>query len=171
MPLRPSSSPEAAGGPDLLLYRDIDYGNLVHFNMLDTRQYREPSPDPGRGGRKADTADPEVTNDMIGHEQETWLFGCLGDSSARWNVIGNQIGMFDYQSGPFGNIMGWDGHGYGRDRIARFLDDSRPSNPVVLTGDLRCSWAADLKAYYPDENSDTVGAEFIGTSISAGLGQ
>ena len=66
---------------------------------------------------------------------------------------------------------GWDDHGYARDRIARFLDDNRPSNPVVITGDLHCSWVADLKAYYPDENSATVGTEFIGTSITSGLGE
>jgi len=47
MPLRPSASPQVAGGPDLHIYRDIDYGNLAHFNMLDTRQYREPPPTPG----------------------------------------------------------------------------------------------------------------------------
>jgi alkaline phosphatase D len=108
---------------------------------------------------------------MIGHDQETWLLDRLVGSGARWNVIGNQIGMFDYQSGSDGNIMGWDDHGYGRDRIMRFLDDFRPSNPVVITGDLHCSWVADLKAYFGNEDSDTVGTEFIGTSITSGLGE
>jgi alkaline phosphatase D len=50
------------------------------------------------------------------------------------------------------------------------LDDRRPSNPIVITGDLHCSWVFDLKAYYPDEDSDTVGTEFVGTSIASGLG-
>ena len=79
--------------------------------------------------------------------------------------------MFDYQAGSDGNIMGWDDHGYARDRITRYLDDRRPSNPVIITGDLHCSWASDLKAYYPDENSTTVGTEFVGTSITSGLGE
>ena len=172
MPLRPSASPAfESGSLNLSLYRDINYGDLAHFNMLDTRQYRGGAPDPERGSRTTDTADPDAANDMIGHDQETWLLDRLVGSGARWNVIGNQIGMFDYQSGSDGNIMGWDDHGYGRDRIMRFLDDFRPSNPVVITGDLHCSWVADLKAYFGNEDSDTVGTEFIGTSITSGLGE
>jgi alkaline phosphatase D len=63
--------------------------------------------------------------------------------------------------------MGWDQHGYTRDRIMRFLADNRPSNPVVITGDLHCSWVSDLKSDFSDENSATVGTEFVGTSLSA----
>ena len=37
MPLRRSSMPQ---GPDMPLYRRLTYGNLVEFNILDTRQYR-----------------------------------------------------------------------------------------------------------------------------------
>jgi alkaline phosphatase D len=172
MALRPTASPHYAEGPDLLLYRTISYGDLAQFHMLDTRQYRGEAPDPESDiGGDVDTADPKIANDMVGHEQETWLLDHLESSGARWNVIGNQIGMFDYQAGEDGNMMGWDDHGYARDRIMRFLDDFRPSNPVVITGDLHCSWVSDLKAYYPDENSATVGTEFIGTSITSGLGE
>ncbi|HVE99801.1 MAG TPA: alkaline phosphatase D family protein [Rubrobacteraceae bacterium] len=172
MPLRPSASPQAAEGANLLLYRDVTYGDLAQFNMLDTRQYRGEPPDPeSDNGGDVDTADPEIASDMVGKEQETWLLDRLASSGARWNVIGNQIGMFDYQAGDDGNMMGWDDHGYARDRIMRYLDDYRPFNPVVITGDLHCSWVSDLKAYYPDENSATVGTEFIGTSITSSLGE
>jgi hypothetical protein len=51
------------------------------------------------------------------------------------------------------------------------LDDRRLSNPIVITGDLHCSWVSDLKAYYPNVDSDTVGTEFVGTSITLGLGE
>ena len=43
---------------------------------------------------------------MLGHEQEYLLYDTLDSSGARWNVVGNQIGMFDYQSGSDGNVMG-----------------------------------------------------------------
>jgi alkaline phosphatase D len=89
---------------------------------------------------------------MLGHEQEYLLYDTLDSSGACWNVVSNQIGMFDYQSGSDGNVMGWDDHGYGRDRVTRFLDDRQPSNPIVITGDLHGSWVSDLKAYYPDED-------------------
>jgi alkaline phosphatase D len=172
MPLRPSASPLAAEGPDLLLYREITYGDLARFAMLDTRQYRGEPPDPeAEGTIENETFDPLALNDMIGHDQEKWLVDGIDSSVARWNIIGNQIGMFDYQSGSDGNIMGWDDHGYARDRIMNYLAKRRPSNPVVITGDLHCSWVSDLKADFHDENSDTVGTEFVGTSITSGLGE
>jgi len=37
MPLRRRSLPS---GPDLLLYRRLNYGGLASFHVLDTRQYR-----------------------------------------------------------------------------------------------------------------------------------
>ena len=40
---------------------------------------------------------------------------------------------------------------------------------MVITGDLRCSWVSDLKAYFRDEES--VGTEFVGTSITVSLGE
>jgi alkaline phosphatase D len=141
--------------------------------MLDTRQYRGEPPDPETDGYLEEqyAFDPNMGDQMIGHEQEEWLVETLEGSNAQWNVIGNQIGMFDYQSGLQGNIMGWDDHGYARDRIMRYLDTRRPSNPVVITGDLHCSWVSDLKADFSDENSETVGTEFVGTSITSGLGK
>ena len=80
--------------------------------MLDTRQYRGEPPDPETDGYPEEqyAFDPNMGDQMIGHEQEEWLVETLEGSNARWNVIGNQIGMFDYQSGLQGNIMGWDDH-------------------------------------------------------------
>jgi len=114
---------------------------------------------------------PRAQDDMIGTDQEAWLFETFDVSEARWNVIAQQIVMFTYASGKEGDIMGWDDHGYARDRIMLHLDRARPSNPVVITGDLHCSWVSDFKANYRDENSDTVGTEFVGTSITSGLGE
>ena len=171
LPLRPYTDPSVRGVPDAPLYRRFYYGDLAQFSILDTRQYRGEPPDPETEGESnPDSADPDVANSLIGQEQESWLFEGLG-SEYRWNVIPQQIGMFDYASGSEGNLMGWDDHGYARDRIMRYLDDYRPSNPVVITGDLHCSWVSDLKAYFPDENSATVGTEFVDTSITSGLGE
>ena len=41
MPLRKSSLPV---GPDMTLYRRLRFGDLVEFNVLDTRQYRSDQP-------------------------------------------------------------------------------------------------------------------------------
>jgi hypothetical protein len=63
---------------------------------------------------------------MIGREQETWPFETFTTSEASWNVIAQQIDMFDYSSGSEANIMGWDVHGYAHDRIMYFQDCARP---------------------------------------------
>ena len=66
------------------------------------------------------------------------------------------------------NVDAWDGYVAERDRLLRLLDTRQVRNPVVLTGDLHANWAAELKADFDDPSSSTVGAEFVGTSISSG---
>ena len=61
----------------------------------------------------------------------------------------------------------WDGYPADRDRLMTFLHDRRPSNPVVVTGDLHTNWVNDLKLDFERPASPTVGTEFAGTSISS----
>jgi len=111
---------------------------------------------------------------MTGEAQERWLLDGLRRSKARWNVIAQQTMMaqFDYDTGPGESINSdqWDGYVPARDRIMRALDDSGPSNPVVLSGDWHSSWVNDLKRNVDDPASATVATEFVGTSISSGCG-
>jgi alkaline phosphatase D len=48
------------------------------------------------------------------------------------------------------------------------VQKSRIPNLVVLTGDVHANYAAELKADFDDPLSDTIGTEFVGTSISSG---
>ena len=52
--------------------------------------------------------------------------------------------------------------------VLRFLADRKPSNPIVITGDIHSSWVSDLKVKWKDENAPVVATEFVGTSISSG---
>jgi alkaline phosphatase D len=61
----------------------------------------------------------------------------------------------------------WDGYVGARNRILGFLHQRRPSNPVVITGDIHSSWVCDLKADFAEPSSATVGTEFVGTAISS----
>ncbi len=61
----------------------------------------------------------------------------------------------------------WDGYVAARQRLLSFLADQRPSNPVVITGDIHSSWVCDLKTDFADAASPTVGTEFVGTSITS----
>jgi alkaline phosphatase D len=66
------------------------------------------------------------------------------------------IGLLFIPAGTGGWIAGWV---FVALLCGVTLDDRRPSNPIVITGDLHCSWVFDLKAY------------FVGTSIASGLGE
>jgi len=71
--------------------------------------------------------------------------------------------------GPAGlfNVDQWDGYVAQRRRLSQFLAERRPSNPVIITGDIHSSWALDAKLDYDDPGSPTVASEYVGTSISS----
>ena len=168
LPLRPSSMP---AGAQLPLYRRLGWGNLAELSVLDTRQYRTDQPcGDGLQPLCAEALDAAAT--MAGPEQERWLLEGLDASPARWNVIAQQVMMarLDLKPGPEQQFImdHWSGYPAARDRILNFLALRRPSNPVVITGDIHSSWVADLKADWDDPGSATVGTELVGTSISSG---
>ncbi|MEO0489854.1 MAG: alkaline phosphatase D family protein [Cyanobacteria bacterium J06659_2] len=173
MPLRAASM---ARGAFLQLYRRLSFGNLVTFNVLDTRQYRTDQPCDDTFGPRCDGAfDPEAT--MTGNRQESWLLSGLNRSTARWNVIAQQtmfaqydFGNSQFLPGDFFNPDQWDGYVSQRDRIIQFLKARKPSNPIVITGDIHSSWVHDIKTDFDSPASETVGTEFIGTSISSSFG-
>ncbi|WP_190816050.1 alkaline phosphatase D family protein [Saccharopolyspora pogona] len=170
LPMRPEQQPH---GPEALMYRRIRFGRLAEFSVLDTRQYRS---DQALGdGRKApagEVYDPART--MTGPAQEQWLLQGLSESAAKWNVIAQQTIMaaFDYDLGPgqIVNLDQWDGYPAARSRILDFIDQRRPSNPVVLSGDWHTHWVNDLRTDFTDPASETIATEFVGTSISSGAG-
>lgn len=61
----------------------------------------------------------------------------------------------------------WDGYKADRDEVLQALATFAPSNPVVITGDWHRNAGYDLEADFADPESQTVGAEIVGTSISS----
>lgn len=173
MPLRAAS---IARGPYLQLYRRLNFGNLVSFNVLDTRQYRTDQPcGDVFGPRCEESFDPAAT--MTGARQERWLLSGLARSRAQWNVIAQQtmFSQFNFGNSPVApadlfNADQWDGYVAQRDRLIQFLEARKPSNPVVITGDIHSSWVHDIKTDFDNPESATVGTEFVGTSISSSFG-
>ncbi len=168
MPLRLTSLPK---GSQLQLYRNLPFGSLAQFSVLDTRQYRTDQPCGDRTGAPCEGVfDPKAT--ILGAAQEAWLKQSLDKSPARWNVIANQVLMarIDRAPGPEEAVSTdqWSGYEACRDRMMHFLADRKPSNPIVITGDIHSSWVSDLKVNWKEETSPAVATEFIGTSISSG---
>ena len=166
MPVRKSSLPR---GADMQIYREIAFGNLANFFVLDTRQYRTDQPC-GDGNKPpcAESMDPHAT--LLGAKQKSWLKGGLTSSPTRWNVLAQQVMVapVDRQAGETVRMSmdQWPGYEVERREMLKFLDDAKIKNPVVITGDIHSNWANDL--HVGDAESKLVATEYVGTSISSG---
>lgn len=131
-------------------------GDLISFNILDTRQYRDPV---------AATDDPAAgeSANMLGVEQEQWLFERLEQSQAQWNIVVNSVTVASIAD----STDQWDGFPAARRRLMEQL--AKVSNPVVLTGDIHQHCAAELWAdpTVSVEDSEPVAVELIATSIAS----
>ena len=95
MPIRPIDDQH------IKIYRQFDFGNLVQLTMLDTRiiardqqlDYANYMTATGLNIAKfqADLTNPART--LMGYTQRDWLLGKLQQSTATWNVLGQQILM------------------------------------------------------------------------------
>lgn len=168
MPLRRRSLPTPV---HLQLYRQIDFGQLLSLNVLDTRQYR--SNQVCRGGYLEacpDRFDPHRS--LLGIKQEAWLFERLAASKTTWNVLAQQVPMFSLDQAAAGmgryHMDKWDGYDATRERLFQTLEQQATANPVILSGDVHTHWAADVKARPDDPTSATLGAELTASSITSG---
>lgn len=167
MPLRRSAQPH---GPDLLLYRRLEYGQLASFHVLDTRQYRTDQPQ-GDGTKPPSPVLMDPRGTLMGARQRQWLYDGLDRSPAAWNAIAQQILMarVDLVPGPdIGFSMDkWSGYEFERRSLLRHLHDHKTVNPVVLSGDFHRNFANNLIVDFDDLDSAVVASEFLGTSISS----
>ncbi len=169
MPIR---LPVGRQGPNMPIHRRLRFGKLMEMSVLDTRQYRS---DQACGdGRKLSCAEHQDTSrTLLGAAQKDWLYNSLATTDATWNVLAQQIMMASLRSrDENGNELWpmdiWDGYPYERNELLHYMDEVGTPNPVVLTGDIHSNWAADLKLDFDNQNSKTVGSEFVGTSITSG---
>jgi len=168
MPLRKATMPR---GPNMKLYRKVQYGRLANFYVLDTRQYRTDQPnDDGNKDLVGKVFDSQAT--MLGEKQEGWLMSNLLHTKATWNVLAQQVMMARVNRGEGENRMfsmdQWPGYDVSRTRLLRFFNDRKVPNPVVLTGDIHTNWVNDLRVNFDDPKSPVVGTEFVGTSMTSG---
>ncbi len=153
---------------DLPIYRNLTWGTLASFFVLDTRQYRS---DQACGGATlaplcAEALDPART--MLGAAQEQWIANGLTSSAALWNVVAQQVVMaYTPLVGQF-NLDQWDGYPAARDRLLELFGRPEVRNPLVLTGDIHASGAGRLLADYDNpDTSAVVGHELVGTSVTS----
>ncbi len=166
MPLRRSALPS---GPDMRLYRRLEFGRLARFHVLDTRQFRSDQLEPILQPPRAAHLDPQRT--ILGDRQREWLFDGLAHSPAAWNVLAQQVpvGRIDRTGGPeIGLSMDkWAGYEFERRRLLRHFHERKIANPVVITGDVHCNWASELPLDFDGLDGRSAGVEFVGTSITS----
>lgn len=147
------------------LYRKITYGNLLNLYMLDTRlEGREEQ----IGATDPETNNPDRT--ILGLDQYNWLSTELGNSTAQWNILGQQVMMAPLKA--FGAVLNtdqWDGYPAERTKLYNHILDNNIQNLVVLTGDIHTSWANDLPhvGYNSSTGAGSAGVEYVITSVTS----
>jgi alkaline phosphatase D len=169
---QPVRVPRARSWADLNIQRTLDWGDLARFWVMDTRQHRSDQAC-GDGTREVPCgawADPART--MLGEAQERWLLDGMGASTARWQVLAQQVMMAPFDGDPGDAVAHamdpWSGYPAARDRLLRGVAERAPGRTVVLTGDIHSNWVNDLRSGFDRPDRPVVATEFVGTSISSG---
>lgn len=184
-------------------YRRFRFGNLMDLFMLEDCVLARDEPisaadtftgTPGEQivfEEKGAFASPK--RQILGPEQEAWLFNGLRQSSAQWRLIGQGTMMAQLKLQGETNAAGtskylnhyqWDGYAAARNRMFRCFsgDPARGlpavDNAVVLSGDIHSGWAADLTpdpnnadvasgGYDPATGAGSLAVEFVCSSITS----
>lgn len=183
MPVRLNGTAALSDGARL--YRNLSYGRLADFTMLDLRSYRDEQANPG-----PETADPDRT--ITGRQQMDWLKKSLSASDAQWKLLGTSVmiaplavgalpsavtDVLSQLTGPLGapipaelgiNADQWDGYTDDRRELFDHIVDEDITGIVCLTGDIHTNWANELPVdtgTYP--LTGTVGVEFVINSVTS----
>ncbi len=168
---QPLRRPQRPNGPDARLYRRLQFGQLAQFDILDTRQYRSDQAY-GDGWHTPGPESEDPGRTLTGAAQERWLIDGWRQSTARWNVVPQQVTFSERRNatGPGYQVSmdAWDGYAASRARVLAGAESAGVDNLVVLTGDVHVHYAFDIKKDFKDPDSRTAGVEFVTTSIASG---
>jgi len=158
------------------IYREITWGTLATFLMLDGRQYRSDQPGDNTpadfGPVVKGMFDPEAT--MLGANQEAWLDERLAESTAKWTFMAQQT-VFSDVNGSVGlglpadglyNYDSWDGYWVPRQRLTSAITSKQVRNPVILTGDFHCNLAFNVLESWPDPQNFSSMKECIDATLT-----
>ena len=150
------------------IFRGFDYGDLLRIQVLDTRQQRTRQECGGEAPGPVCAEFPSAEGEMLGADQERWLFERLLASDARWNVLAQQVVFSPTPIGSMLNFDQWDGYPIARQRILDFLAQVQIRNPVVLSGDVHAAGIGFTPRQALDFSSAPLASEFVATGLSSG---
>ena len=160
------------------IYRRFPIGDLADLIMIDVRSYRDRQATP-----------PEMYDtdrELLGPDQERWLFDRLSQSTARWTLIGNPIMVGQVYShllpewlweplAELGMLAEdaynaqpdqWDGYPAARERLFSHIRREQLKNVVFLAGDVHTGWAVDIKED-PTDRIEPLAVEFVTPSVTS----
>jgi alkaline phosphatase D len=150
------------------IYRRFTYGNLADVQMLDTRVEE-------RDKQASSVNDPALRDSsrvLLGDTQRQWMFSNMTSSTARWQILANQI-MFS-QEGVAPSLDSWTGYPGERAKVIKGLQGLSSKNNIILLGDTHRSWAFDLTErphdtsyYQPLTGKGTFGVEWGTPSVAS----
>jgi alkaline phosphatase D len=169
---QPVRLPASRDWANLSITRTLNWGALVQFWVLDTRQYRSDQAC-GDGTKQVPCGNwSDPTRTLMGDRQEKWLLDGISASHSRWQMLANQVMMapLDSQPGPGErhSMDQWSGYPIARDRLLGELAKRAPNRTIVVTGDIHSNWVNELRSSFSRPDAPMIGAEFVGTSISSG---
>ena len=155
------------------IWRKLAFGDLADLILLDTRLWaRDVTTDVIAG--PAPPLDP--TRTLLGDDQAVWLEQQIGESAARWKLIGQQVMITNLylNADTLVNEDQWMGYPASRERLLNYLRTSAAEDVIILTGDIHTSWAAELAInpndpveYDPTTGDGAVGVEFVAPAITS----
>jgi alkaline phosphatase D len=134
------------------IYRQVSYGALADFFILDTRSYRDPNVNWDPHPR---TTEPKT---MLGAEQFAWLQAGLEASTATWTFIVTSVPLAYPTGWPQPEVDGRDGWADFKERsgfetellsLVYFIESHDLQNVVFLAGDTHWPFAI---SYDPDRD-------------------
>lgn len=155
------------------IYRKFVWGDLFESYHLESRLLARDEQIPGTGS--VSVTDPAVLDTnrrLLGVEQMGWLQNGMSNSGAQWQILAQQVMVAPLLINAIvttniANTDQWDGYPAERDRLYNYIMNNNIQNVVVLTGDIHTAWANDLPLPNYNNGANSVGVEFVGTSITS----
>jgi alkaline phosphatase D len=169
-------------GPDeepFRTYRQLGWGDLVDFPLLDVRQYRDVLIDANDPSGILPTTDTDLPSgaaifdpdrSCLGPTQKAWLKAALVDSTATWRHIGTgypfvALRLEDYDTpevradppegwhpngGKYFSTEQWDGYWAERRELMDFIGDECIANVIITSGHTHIWFECGIRPDYDD---------------------
>ncbi|MFN8051104.1 MAG: alkaline phosphatase D family protein [Acidimicrobiales bacterium] len=166
-----------------LMYRNVGWGSLVDFPMIDARSYRDPYLDTGDFTQGPGLTVYDADRSQLGATQYQWLVDQLTGSSADWRIVGNGVPISPWRlvneeflrpfrpdlpknAGYYIQSDGWDDYMVERRNLLQAILDAGVTDTVFATGQTHISIVSELRTD-PDAGGPVAAFEFVSQSMTA----